>query len=178
MLHLNNTKIEGSELKVSATLSLAGEDISGQSSQTAIAETGDKPKQLSVSLLVKFIDIKNLAKIVALAETKNDKGERENYNIVNNTAEAMNVRKVRFFGDVSVREDESLKLWRVSFKLSEVQSVAEAKEARQVEQPVTDQKPAGKPVTQIEDAVPKAEELTSFEKTLSWIDKLGDEKPQ
>lgn len=174
MLHLNDTKIKGSNLKIAATLSLAGEDISGQSSQTAMAETGDKPKQLSVSLLIKFIDAKNLTELVTLAEAKSEKGERETYEVINDTADAMNIRKVRFQGDMSVREDEALRLWRVSFKLTEIQSVAEVKESRQTKAPVADQKPAGDTVAKTDVAVPAAEELTSFEKTLSWVDSLGN----
>jgi len=176
MLHLNNTKIKGSDLKVAATLSLAGDDISGQSSMTATAETGDKPKQLSVSLLIKFIDVKNLTELLSLAEAKDEKGERETYAVVNDTAKAMNIRKVRFQGDLSVREDETLRLWRVSFKLTEIQSVAEAKESRQEKQPVADQKPAGETVKPTETATPKAEELTSFEETLKWVDSLGNDE--
>jgi len=176
MLHLNNTKIKGSDLKVAATLSLAGEDISGQSSMTATAETGDKPKQLSISLLVKFNEAKNLTELLSLAEAKDEKSERETYTVVNDTAKAMNIRKVRFQGDLSVREDETLRLWRVSFKLTEIQSVAEAKESRQEKQPVQDQKPTGETVEPTQDAIPKAEELTDFEKVLSWVDSLGSEE--
>ena len=165
-LVLNDFEVKGSELRVAATLSLAGENISGQSSATTIAETGDKPKQLSVSLLIKFVDANNLTNIVNLAENKDAKGERLTYDIINPTADAMYIRKVRFLGDLSVREDETHALWRVSFKLTEVQSVAEAKEARLETPGVTDQAPTGE-TTQ---PVNTADDLTWFEKIIKDAD--------
>ena len=172
MLHLNKNEIKGSDLKIAATLSLAGEDISGQSSSSAIAETGDKPKQLAVTLQIKFVDTADLKALVNLAEAKDDKGERITYDIVNTTAKAMNIRQVRFQGDLSVREDESLELWRVSFKLSEKTSVAEKKEAQQTAQPVTDQKATGETTQPTDAATPAVEELSSFEGVLKWVDDL------
>ncbi len=169
-LFLNEIEIKGSDLKLAATLPLAGEDISGQSSLDVIAEKGDKSKQLSVSLLIRFLDAENLSKLVDLAENKDDKGARITYDIVNNTADAMNIRQVRFLGDLSVREDESLELWRVSFKLSEMKSVAEAKESRQTTQSTTDQPPTGEVVQPVDSATPDAEELSSFENVMKWVD--------
>lgn len=170
MLHLNDTKVKGSNLKVSVTLAMDAEDSSGQSSNTATSEKGDKAKQLQVKLLVKYDDVKNLNEIVELAEAKNDKNEREVYTVVNDTAKAVGLRKARFQGGLTVREDETLRLWRVTFKLSEVQSVSEAKEARTKDKPVTDQKAKGNEVEKTSDAVPSAEELSSVEKVLKWAD--------
>ena len=176
-LFLDDAEIKGSSLKLTATLSLAGEDISGESSSTAIAETGDKPKQLSVSLLIKYLNSEDVNFIVNLAEAKDDNGVRVAYEINNYTADAMNIRKVRFLGDVSVREDESLELWRVTFKLSEVKSVAEAKEARQTAQDVADQPPTGTTTQPVDSVTPGAEELSGFENVMKWVDDAigGDE---
>ena len=163
-LHLNGNKILGSELKVSATLSLAGEDMSGQGSHAAMAETGDKAKQLSVSLLIKQSEAANLTALVVLAEAKDSSGERSTYNVINPTAQAMNIRQARFLGDLTVTEDDALQLWRVSFKLSEIKSVAEVKEARQADQPVDDLPAEG------EAAVPSSTDLERFENLLKWLD--------
>ncbi|MBL4574608.1 MAG: hypothetical protein JKY51_00725, partial [Opitutaceae bacterium] len=130
-LFLNGVQVRGSQLNVSATLSLAGEDMSGQGSLAAMAETGDKPKQLAVRLLIKQLNAVDLTALIVLAESKNELGERTTYNVNNPTAKAMNIRQVRFLGDVSVSEDEGLRLWKVSFKLTEVKSVPELKQSRE-----------------------------------------------
>lgn len=176
MLRLNDKEIKGHELKVSMSLALTAEDASGQSSSTATAETGDKPKQMAVKLSIKYKDAEDLTALIDLAEAKNETGERLKYDVVNDTAEAVNIRKANFMGGLSVREDETLKMWRVSFKLSEIQSVAEQKEAREKEKEVSDQKPTGSTVEPTDTATPKVEDLTTFEKVLSWVDSLGNDE--
>tara|TARA_R110002050_G_scaffold57423_3_gene128959 strand:+ start:99460 stop:99999 length:540 start_codon:yes stop_codon:yes gene_type:complete len=170
MLHLNRTKIKGSDLKISATLPLAGEDLSGQSSYATQAETGDKPQQLSVRMLITFKNSADLTELVTLAKAKNSSGERLTYDVLNDTAQAMAIRQVRFQGDLTVSEDETTRSWSVGFKLIEVKSVAEVKEARQQTQAVTDQAPTGETVTPVDTVTPKAEELSSFESVLSWME--------
>jgi len=145
-LHLNAQKINGSSLKLSVSLTCAGDDLSGSSSMAASAETGEKPKKISVNCLIKFINANDLTDIVVLAEAKNNIGNREIYRVKNDTTAAMKVRKVKFEGDVSVIEDESLELWRVSFKLIEVQSIPELVEQRIKKQLVADISPAAKTV--------------------------------
>ena len=171
MLLLNKTKIKGSDLKVSATLPLAGEDLSGQSSYATQAETGDKPQTLNVSLRIKFDNADDLTALVTLAKSKNAVGERQTYDVINDTAAAMVIRQVRFQGDLTVREDESLKLWQVAFKLIEVKSVAEITESRQQAQPVTDQAPTGETVQPVDTAVPEVAELSTFENVLAFVEK-------
>ena len=129
-IYLNGTKIPGYEQIVSMRLTLAGEDMSGNSSITQRAETGDKPKQLSVTTLIRFEDAKDLAKIIRLAEAKTGVRERVIYNIQNETAAACNLRQVRFEGDVQVREETDIYAWTVSFDLIEYRSVPEKKEDR------------------------------------------------
>jgi hypothetical protein len=169
-LSLNLIEIKGHSLKVAATIPLPADDLSGQSSYSDTAETGDKPKQLTVNLQVKFDDVANLTQIITLAEAKTDTGSRVIYNVLNNTAQAMSIRQARFQGDVSVREDESLKLWSVMFKLSEVSSVPEKKSARIEEQAVTDQAPTGETVAAVDTSAPAGNELSSFEGVLAWLD--------
>lgn len=174
---LNGIKIKGSNLKVAATLPLAGEDISGQSSYAAMAETGDKPKALSVSLDIAYKNAADLTDLVNLAEAKNDKGERETYQIINATAKAMTIRQVRFQGDFLAREDDSTELWHVAFKLTEIKSVPEIKEARQTAQTVTDAAPEGETVEAMDVAVPEVADLSTFENVLKWADDaLADEE--
>jgi hypothetical protein len=169
MLALNGQKIKGSELKISATLSLAGEDLSGSSSMSAQAETGDKPQSLSVNMEIKFDNAKDLTDLLNLAKAKTERVERVTYDILNNTAEAMAIRQVRFQGDITVREDATFNLWKVSFKLVEQRSVSEIAESRQEASPVTDQAPNGETVS--DDAVPNADDLSGMEKVMKWADK-------
>lgn len=183
MLLLNQIEIKGHSLKMSATLPLPADDLSGNSSYSDTAETGDKPKQLSVTLQVKFNDVANLTQIITLAEAKTADDSRATYSIINATAKAMNIRQVRFQGDVTVREDESLELWSVMFKLSEVRSVPEKKAARVEPQAVTDQSATGETVAtqDPETAEPTAQELSNFEKILAWLDGVvadGSEKKE
>jgi hypothetical protein len=168
MLALNGQKIKGSELKISATLSLAGEDLSGSSSVSAQAETGDKPQSLSVNMEVKYSNSTDLTDVLNLAKAKTDTGERVTYSVINDTAAAMAIRQVKFQGDITVREDATYELWKVSFKLVEQRSVSEVTESRQEATAVTDQAPTGDTVS--DDATPSAEELSSFEKMLKWAD--------
>lgn len=173
MLLLNQIKIKGSEMKIAATLPLAGEDLSGQSSYATQAETGDKPQQLSVRMLITFVNSADLTELVTIAKAKNTHGERLTYDVINDTAQAMAIRQVRFQGDLTVREDETTRSWSVGFKLIEVKSVAELKEARQQAKPVTDQAPTGEtvePVAPVNVATPTVEELSSFENVLKWVD--------
>jgi hypothetical protein len=168
MLALNGQKIKGSELKLSATLSLAGEDLSGSSSMSAQAETGDKPQALAVNMEIKYDNAKDLTDLLNLAKAKTDKGERVTYDVINDTAAAMAIRQVRFQGDISVREDASYELWKISFKLVEQRSVAEITESRQEANKVTDQTSTGTTVS--DDVAPTVEELSSFEKVMKWTD--------
>ena len=168
MLALNGQKIKGSELKISATLSLAGEDLSGSSSMSAQAETGDKPQSLAINMEIKYSNAKDLTDLLNLAKAKTERGERVTYDVINHTAEAMSIRQVRFQGDISVREDASFELWKISFRLIEQRSVAELTESRQEAAPVTDQAPAGETVS--DDTAPTAEDLSSMEKIMKWAD--------
>ena len=139
ILLLGQNPIPGYNKKISATLAIAGEDMSGNSSFTPQAETGDKPKLITVSTNIKFENQSDLRLIVNLAEAKNDVDERKIYDIVNDTAKAMNIRQVRFQGDLSVREIDGHQAWSVSFKLIEYLSASEKKEARRAAKAVTEQ---------------------------------------
>lgn len=148
MITLNGQTVPGFGVKVSASMHLAGEDLSGNSSSTAQAETGDKAKELNISLSIRYSDAKELTRLVGLAEAKGSTDERVRYNIVNRTAQALGIRQVQFQGDVSVREDDSLFMWSVTFKLVEYQSVPEKKEQRSpaMAKKINAPKPTGKTV--------------------------------
>lgn len=181
-IYLSGVKIPGYGQKVSANLKLKSVDTSGESSYTPRAEAGDKPKTISVSTQIKYIDDDQLSLIIRLAEAKNGNDERSIYNIINLTANAMGIRQVKFDGDVQAREDGSLELWTVTFELAEYNSVAEKKEQRKKAKKVKEQAPAGTaasaaatPAASGTEPVDQAVELTDFEKKLKaandWIGK-------
>jgi hypothetical protein len=165
---LNGIKIPGYNQKVSANLRLESVDISGKTSYTPRAETGDKPKSVSVALQIRFIDDAQLKLIVQLAEAKNDKDERVIYNILNRTANTFGMRQVRFDGDVQAREDQSLELWNVTFELIEYNSTAEKKEQRSAAKKVNEQS-AGSAVSQ---SAEQTVDLTRFEKLQAKLNEI------
>jgi hypothetical protein len=159
-IYLNGIKIPGYNQKVSANLRLESVDLSGKTSYTPRAETGDKPKSVSVALQIKFVDDAQLKLIVQLAEAKNDQNERVIYNILNRTANTFGMRQIRFDGDVQAREDQSLELWNVTFELIEYHSTAEKKEQRSAAKKVNEQSAGSAAGQTAEQTV----DLTRFEK--------------
>lgn len=132
MLALNSKSINLKSLRITASQELAGDDISGQSSNTDVAETGIKAKLLSVTGLITFENAESLSKLFELAEATED-GARVIYRINNKTATALNIKQVRFSGKVEAAEQETTRQWQVSFSLTEYRSVPQKVEERQPE---------------------------------------------
>ncbi|SMF94442.1 hypothetical protein SAMN02949497_1757 [Methylomagnum ishizawai] len=130
MLWLDGKKIQGHGLRVSAALPLASEDMSGNSSATPKAETGDKGKSLSVSLQIRYQDATWLSDLIALAEGKDGNQERRMFAVQNRTAQAMGIKQVKFDGNLDVKEADRLRAWEVSFTLAEYRSTPEKVEER------------------------------------------------
>ncbi|RBO85900.1 DNA-binding protein [Marinomonas aquiplantarum] len=134
-LILNDTTITGYGLKVACELALPEDDLSGQSSSTATAEKGFKPKRLKVSLNIKYEDADVLSTILLLSSaTDSDTGKRTVYNIDNQTASAFGVRQVRFTDRVAAQEMEGSHAWSVNFTLLEHLSTSEKIESQRLEQ--------------------------------------------
>ncbi len=132
-LILNDTTITGYGLKVSCELALPEDDLSGQSSSTATAEKGFKPKRLKVSLNIKYEDADVLSTILLLSSaTDEDTKKRTVYNIDNQTASAFGVRQVRFSDRVSAQEMDGSHAWSVSFTLLEHLSTSEKIESQRL----------------------------------------------
>jgi len=172
-LLLDGTQVRGKGLKVAAALRIESEDLSGQTSNTASAHKGFKPKTLAITLLIPFADRSHLIQLMSLAQATGSGGQRKVYRIVNDTAEAFGVRQVEFSDSVTAREDDTLKAWRVSFTLAEKLSTAERVETRRPGNPIKQQSAPGQAVG---DAAPAAgsdsagAELTGFEKVLKRLD--------
>lgn len=130
MLQLDDQVISGYGLKITAELALPSEDLSGTGSSSLTAENGTKPKRLRCTLNVKYDTPEQLQAINLLAEGKQSSGQRKVYTIINQTAEAFNIRQVRFTERLTAQELDDVEAWAVSFVLLEYQSVAERVEAK------------------------------------------------
>lgn len=176
-LLLDGHQVQGKNLKVTANLRIESGDLSGQTSNTQTAHKGFKPKTLTVSLMIPFVDKSQLRDLMRLAEATAGGGQLHLYRIVNDSAEAFGIRQVEFSEGVSAREDDSQRAWLVQFTLSERQSNPEKVEGRRSRGAVTAQGGPGSVIGGAGGDADAATELTGFEKTLSKIDEwLGGDK--
>lgn len=127
---LNGEQVQGKGLKVTANLRIESGDLSGQTSNTETAHKGFKPKTLTVTLTIRYVDATQLRSLMSLAEATESGGQLRTYRVVNDTAAAFGVRQVQFSDGVSAREDDTLSAWRVQFTLSEKLSNPERVEKR------------------------------------------------
>lgn len=175
-LLLDGQKVHGKRMKVTANLRIEADDMSGQTSGTDKAHKGFKPKTLTVSLMVPYVDKANLRALMSLAEATAGGGQLKTYRIVNDTAEAFGIRQVQFAEGVSAREDDTLAQWVVQFTLSEKLSNPERVEGRRKSASTTAQSGPGQSVgaagggTGGSDGSAPAQELTGFEAVLKKVD--------
>lgn len=176
-LLLDGEKIRGRGMKVTGDLRIESGDMSGQTSNTDTAHKGFKPKTLTVTLLIPFVDGANLRTLMRLAEATESGGQLKTYRIVNDTASAMGMRQVQFSDGVSAREDDSLRGWRVQFSLTEKLSNPERVEKRRAANAVGTQAAPGQAVTGSgtgasgnSGGTGGGQELSGFEATLKKLD--------
>ncbi|WP_273822679.1 DNA-binding protein [Pseudomonas asplenii] len=167
-LLLDGEAIQGKTLKVTANLRIEAEDMSGQTSNTEKAHTGFKPKVLTVTLTIPFVNSDWLRSLMRLAEATEGGGQLKTYRVVNDTAAAFGMRQVTFADGVSAREDDFLSCWKVQFGLTEKKSNPEKVEKRADKGDVNAQSGTGSSVGG-SDGDGK-QELTGFEATLKKID--------
>lgn len=174
-LLLDGEKIQGKSLQVTANLRIESADLSGQTSNTDRAHKGFKPKALTVSLLIPFADRQHLTHLVRMAEKTAGGGQLHVYRVVNDTAEAFGIRQVLFSDNLSVREDDVLRAWRIQFTLTEKLSNPERVETRRAGNAVQQQAGTGgavaAPAASGADGKPPAE-LTGFERVLQRVDDM------
>ncbi|KMN09081.1 baseplate complex protein [Pseudomonas helleri] len=174
-LLLDGERVRGKNIKVTANLQIESDDLSGQTSNTDSAHKGFKPKTLTVTLQIPFVDSAYLRNIMRLAEATGSGGQRKTYRVVNDTASAFGVRQVEFSDGVSAREDDNLRSWQVQFTLSEKLSNPERVETRRAGNGVTQQGAQGQSVTGPNTGAggtngESSQELTGFEATLKKLD--------
>ncbi|MDD5697660.1 MAG: hypothetical protein PHH77_03500 [Victivallaceae bacterium] len=121
----------GKNIKVRGTADFDRKDLSGQSSSTAFAAAGNKPKKVSVSLLIPMDKPEGLTTLLEMAEATDDKLMPAVYTIVDRLCAAAKIRQVVFANSVQFNESDSLRAFEVSFTLQEYKSVPEKKEDRE-----------------------------------------------
>ncbi len=174
-LLLDGEKVRGKGLKITANLRIESDDMSGQTSNSTSAHKGFKPKTLTVSLMIPFVDQVQLRDLMRMAEATEGGGQLKTYRIVNDTATAFGVRQVQFSDGVSAREDDTLAAWRVQFTLAEKLSNPERVEKRRQPNAVASQSAPGQAVSSTgtaagDGAAAPGQELTGFEATLKKLD--------
>lgn len=164
---LNDYTLPNKELRVTASMRFESEKLGAQTSATDTAHKGIKAKVFNVSLVIPFVNADQLTRLMGIAESIRDDGALTVYDITDDTANAMNVRQVRFTDALNVRETGKLKAWTVQFSLQEYQSVAEKMEQRQQSETGDAQAADGTAIASTdEDGAP----LTGVEKFLAYID--------
>lgn len=169
-LLLDRTSIQGHRLKATANLKIESENLSGQTSSTATAHKGFKPKTLTVSLQILYNQPEQLSSLVQLAQAVEKGGKRKIYRVVNNTANTFGIKQAQFSDNFSAREDDNLKMWQVQFVLTEYISTAERTEQRQTTGTANTQTTPGENVEADESDSAQQEQLTTFEKILKKAD--------
>lgn len=129
-LALDGAIIEMNATRISPSVEIREEDMTGQASGTDGSEQGDKGIVLAVSGLIPFKKASVLKQLMALSRAT-ESGKRKIYRIGNETAKTLTVRQVRFVGQLAADEQENLMAWKVSFRLREHLSVTEAKQQKE-----------------------------------------------
>ncbi|MNJ34038.1 hypothetical protein D3C77_287360 [compost metagenome] len=175
-LLLDGQKVEGRNLKITANMQIESEDLSGQTSGTDAAHKGFKPKTLTGSMMIRYVDAAQLRSLMTLAEATEAGGQLKVYRVVNDTAAAFGIRQVQFTEGVSAREDDTLRGWRIQFTLTEKLSNPERVESRRASASVNQQVGTGQAVGAggagdgNADGSTGGTALTRFEKVLKRVD--------
>ncbi|MBD2815319.1 hypothetical protein ID850_11175 [Xenorhabdus sp. Flor] len=128
-LALDGEAIPLKSLTVTPSVMFQDQDQSGQSSSTAVAEQGIKPKELRITGIIPFTEQKTLSRLFALAEAK-ENGNLKRYRVANLTAQAINFRIGTFTGTIDASKVDGKQAWQVTFTLREHLSVAEKRDSR------------------------------------------------
>lgn len=177
-LLLDGEQVNGKELLVMANLRIESADLSGQTSNTTAAHKGFKPKGLTVTMMVPYVDHQHLVALVRMAEKTAGGGQLHTYRVVNKTAEAFGIRQVRFSDNLSVREDEILRAWWIQFTLTEQLSNSERVETRRPANKVQEQAGTGSPVGgSTGGGATSPQELSRFERVLQRVDQMLEGTP-
>ncbi|WP_456291252.1 baseplate complex protein, partial [Pseudomonas lundensis] len=84
-LLLDGEQVRGKGLKVTANMRIESADMSGQTSNTETAHKGFKPKTLTASLMIPYVDQVQLRDLMRMAEATEGGGQLKTYRVVNDT---------------------------------------------------------------------------------------------
>lgn len=172
-MKLNDYLVPDLELKLSSTLPFESEALDGNNSDTTHAHKGFKPIRITVNLLIKKATPDLLTELTQMAQSVDDKNKRTIYTIVDDLANAQNVSQVQFDDSISVREEQTIDAWRVTFILVEYNSVPEKVESRTSPSGATVENSGASVTGESTTASPEeaqAEVLTGFERMLKRVD--------
>jgi|GEM_PF-2625898 len=130
---LGDYTVPGKNLHVAASFRLERKDLSGQGAVSSFATGGDKPKELAVSTQIPFDEAGALTELLDIAQALESDGNPVIYEIVDELAAAMKIRKVVFAENFSAKKNDALLVFDVSFLLREVATIPEKREANVVE---------------------------------------------
>ncbi|MCW9715829.1 baseplate complex protein [Avibacterium sp. 21-594] len=130
LIALNGKPILMHNLSITGTFRREEADMSGRKSSTKKADKGIKSKELHVKGMIPYREEKWLTDLINLAEGTDGTGGQIKYRVSSRTAQAMNIREVKFSGEVDIVEQDDFMAWNVSFILKEANSVSEKKEKR------------------------------------------------
>ncbi len=165
-MQLNDYTVPDHQLTLSVVTTFDSEDLSGETSSTSSAHKGIKPKEVSVSFLVRYRDVALLSAFYQVAEAVNGNGDLVVYTITEATTNAVNIRQVTFTGRLETRDVPDVDAWRVSCRLKETLSVPEKTEQRLETTDSSVPPTEGQTIATVEDT----EALTSFERVLQFVD--------
>ncbi|UUA73110.1 baseplate complex protein [Cellvibrio sp. QJXJ] len=170
---LDDYEVPNKEIKVSMSMRIESETLNGQSSGTSTSHKGFKPKVFNVSLIIPYVEPTALSALIAVAQVTNADGSLKVYDITDDLANAVKVRRVQFTEEFYVREMDRVSAWAVQFSLQDYQSVPEKAEQRQTTAAPQTQTATGNVVAATDDgeAVEGEGEIGFFERQLAKLDR-------
>lgn len=122
--------VPGKNIKIVLTQEFDRKELSGDGSGSDFATGGNKPKTISVSLILPDDKEPELRNLFAFAEALNKDGDPVEYTVADRLCQALNIRKVIFVDSIKVEDSDSLRAWNVSFMLRDSANTAALREER------------------------------------------------
>lgn len=129
-MRIGDFTVPGSDMVVNGGFEYNNDSLSGNSSGTATVNKGIKPKSFTVDLTIAKENASDMTALVRVAEGIDGAGAQTIYDIVDDTINAFNVRKVMFDKQFRVVERKDLQAWDITFTLTEKASTSEKAEQR------------------------------------------------
>ena len=119
-----------SSLSVRVVLELVNTDASGNTSGTETLNGGTKAKKINITAQLAMKDASSLSKLIKVAESTEESGQRTVYTVSDDTADAVDIREVIFHDRLEINKADKLLALNIGFTLLEYKSVPEVAEQR------------------------------------------------